>query len=451
MELNPARTNLSVYLKSLGCAKNLVDSEVIQGTLMHAGYAFTPLPELADIIIINTCAFIEDAVREALDAILTLAEHKRTGSCRHLIVCGCLPQRYKESLASELPEVDLFIGTGAFQHIARLLKNLQTGSARSKICVDRPTFLLTAKTPRILGTPSYTAYVKIAEGCAHRCTYCTIPAIRGPYNSRPLRSVVQEVKNLATMGVKEINLIAQDTTRYGIDRGDRADLVRLLKELVRIPNIEWFRVLYCHPLTITSELISLIAREYKICRYLDIPVQHISDSVLKRMGRKMTGQHIRRLVQQLRESMPDMVLRTTVMVGFPGETERDFSELLAFMKEVQFDHAGVFRYRDEEGTVAVKLQPKVAERIKDERYQTLMKLQASISLQKNRRRVGQKVSVLVEGPARKRDFALQGRTSFQAPEVDGVMYVERGSATAGSMVMAQITRGLIYDLVGEIV
>ena len=451
MELRHLSKEEMIYLVSLGCSKNLVDSEVMQGVLAQAGYAFTARKEDAGIIIVNTCAFIEDATKEAFDTILSLAEQKKSGQCRHLIVCGCLPQRYKESLIQELPEVDLFLGTGEFPRIAQYIKRLQDDHRTVKIFTERPTFLPGPNTPRILATPRHSAYVKIAEGCSHRCTYCTIPAIRGPYQSRSPGSIVAEVKNLAALGVKEVNLIAQDTTRYGLERGQKDDLTALLKKLVRIPDITWLRLLYCHPLAITDALISLLAAEQKICSYLDLPLQHISDPVLKRMGRRITGQRIEKLLCALREKVPDISLRTTFMVGFPGETERDFSSLLKFVSDFEFDHLGVFQYRDEEGTPASKLSPKVPEKIKEERYHAIMSLQAKISRKKNRARTGQQTDVLVEGPSQKKGFALQGRAVFQAPEVDGMVYIKEGRAAAGSFVTVRITRGLIYDLVGEMV
>jgi len=451
MELTSSKKNLAVYLVSLGCAKNLVDSEVIQGVLVQAGHVLTPDRKAADIIIVNTCAFIEEATREAIETILSLAEEKKRGACQYLVVCGCLPQRYKESLVKVLPEVDLFIGTGEFQHIARHIKKLETGQHKAKIFTDHATYLLNPATPRILATPGYTAYVKIAEGCSHCCTYCTIPKIRGPYASRSPRSIAAEVKNLAAMGVKEINLIAQDTTRYGLERGQKDDLTALLKKLVRIPDITWLRLLYCHPLTITDALISLLAAEEKICSYLDLPLQHISDPVLKRMGRRITGQRIQTLLYSLREKVPDISLRTTFMVGFPGETVRDFSALLKFVADFKFEHLGVFRYRDEEGTPASKISPKVPEKTKEERYHAIMSLQAKISRKKNRSRTGQLIDVLVEGPAQKKGYALQGRAVFQAPEVDGMVYIKEGRAAAGSFVKVKITSGLTYDLAGEII
>lgn len=451
MELISSNRNQSVYLVSLGCAKNLVDSEVIQGVMVQAGYGLTADRAGADIIIVNTCAFIEEATREAIETVLSLAEEKKKGACQYLVVCGCLPQRYKESLVQELPEVDLFLGTGEFQHIARYLKKLSSGQLQAKIFVDHSTYLLNPATPRILATPRYTAYVKIAEGCSHHCTYCTIPKIRGPYKSRSPRSIVAEVTGLAAAGVKEINLIAQDTTQYGLNSAYGGGLAGLLKKLVRVPDIQWIRLLYCHPLNISAGLISIIAAEQKICRYLDLPLQHISNTVLKRMGRRITGQRIETLLCALREKVPDIALRTTLMVGFPGETARDFSALLKFVADFEFEHLGVFRYRDEEGTPASKLLPKVPEKIKEERYHAIMSLQAKISRRKNRSRTGQHIEVLVEGPAQKKGFALQGRAVFQAPEVDGVVYIKKGRAVAGSFVKVRIIRGLTYDLVGEVI
>jgi len=451
VELNSSNRNQSVYLVSLGCAKNLVDSEVIQGVLAQAGYELTAERKAADIIIVNTCAFIEEATREAIETVLSLAEEKKKGACQYLVVCGCLPQRYKERLVQELPEVDLFLGTGEFQHIARHLKKLASGQQQANIFVDHSTYLLNPATPRILATPRYTAYVKIAEGCSHRCTYCTIPKIRGPYKSRSPRSIAAEVKNLAAMGVKEINLIAQDTTQYGLNSASGGGLAGLLKKLVRVPDIQWIRLLYCHPQNITPKLVSIIAAEQKICRYLDLPLQHISDPVLKRMGRRITGQRIEKLLHTLRETMPDIALRTTFMVGFPGETARDFAALLKFVADFEFEHLGVFRYRDEEGTPASKLSPKVPEKIKEERYHAIMSLQAKISRRKNLARTGQQIEVLVEGPSQKKSFALQGRAAFQAPEVDGLVYIKKGRAAAGAFVKVRIISGLTYDLAGELV
>jgi ribosomal protein S12 methylthiotransferase len=451
MELKAFSKEEMIYLVSLGCSKNLVDSEVMQGVLAQAGYAFTARKEDADIIIVNTCAFIEDATKEAFDTIVSLAEQKKSGACQHLIVCGCLPQRYKESLIQKLPEVDLFLGTGEFPRIAQHIKRLQDDHRTVKIFTERPTFLPGPNTPRILATPGNTAYVKIAEGCSHRCTYCTIPAIRGPYQSRSPGSIVAEVKNLAALGVKEVNLIAQDTSRYGFKSPYPGGLPGLLKKLVRISDIKWIRLLYCHPLTITPDLIALIAQEQKICNYLDLPLQHMSDPVLKRMGRKITQKQTLQLLHTLREKVPGIALRTTLMVGFPGETEKDFSSLLKFVSDFKFDHLGVFQYRDEEGTAASRLLPKVPEKVKEERYHAIMKLQAGISRKKNRSRAGQKIAVLIEGAAASKRYALQGRAEFQAPEVDGVVYIEKGKASPGAMVTARITRGLTYDLVGEII
>ena len=440
-----------IYLVSLGCAKNLVDSEVIQGTLVTSGYTLTRDKEAAEIIIVNTCAFIEEATREAISTILELSEQKRVGACRYLVVCGCLPQRYKEALLQELPEVDLFLGTGEFQHIAQHLKTLKQGHYKSKVFTARPTYLLNPGTPRILATPGYTAYVKIAEGCSHHCTYCIIPEIRGPYKSRSPQSIAAEVKNLAARGVREINLIAQDTTYYGLDSSCGSGLAGLLKKLVKIPDIRWIRLLYCHPHNLTEELISILAGKQTVCNYLDLPLQHISDPVLKRMGRRTTTTQIQELLQMIRSRVPAIALRTTLMVGFPGETEKDFAQLRSFVQTFAFEHLGIFRYRDEEGTAACKLTPKVPEGVKEERYHDIMTLQSGISRKKNRRRAGQRIEVLVEGASSSPKYALQGRAAFQAPEVDGVIFIEKGKASAGSFVKVRITKGLTYDLVGEIV
>lgn len=349
----------------------------------------------------------------------------------------------------ELPEVDLFLGTGEFQHIDRQLKKLAAGRQKKKIFTDHATYLLNPATPRILATPRYCAYVKIAEGCSHRCTYCTIPKIRGPYKSRPPLSIAAEVRDLTAAGVREVNLIAQDTTQYGLNSSFRGGLSGLLKKFAAVPDLRWIRLLYCHPLNITPELISLIAAQKNICRYLDLPLQHISDQMLKRMGRRITRARTEALLHALREKVPDIAIRTTFMVGFPGETEKDFSAQLKFVDDFKFDHLGVFRYRDEEGTAASRLPHKVPEKIKDERYHAVMGLQAKISRSKNRRRIGEELQVLVEGPAQKKGYGLQGRAEFQAPEVDGVVYIKQGTAAAGTFVNVKITGALTYDLTAE--
>jgi ribosomal protein S12 methylthiotransferase len=432
-----------IFLLSLGCAKNLVDSEVMLGVLDRAGFALTADRDAAEIIIVNTCAFIEDSTREAISTILDVARCKQTGCCRHLVVCGCLPQRYKDGLPAELPEVDLFLGTGEFDRIDKHLHRLIAGRQHKPLHSSRPTLLMGAATPRVLSTPAGSAYLKIAEGCSHRCTYCTIPLIRGPYRARSQRSILQEAQYLAGQGVKEINLIAQDTTRYD-------DLAGLLRRLARINGIAWLRLLYGHPASLNPEVLAVMAGEEKICRYLDLPLQHIADPVLKRMGRKVTRTQTEKLLACMRGLVPDIALRTTFIVGFPGETNADFEQLMEFAGQARFDHLGAFMYSDEDGTPAARLPHKVPEAVKRQRRHRLMSLQRLISREKLAACKGKELAVLVEGPAANSRYAVQARTGFQAPEVDGVVLLQE-PLPAGSMARVKITRALTYDLAGKTV
>jgi len=431
----------TICLVSLGCAKNLVDSEVMLGVLARAGFAMTADREAAGIIIVNTCAFIEDSTREALETIFDLARCKQTGSCRHLIVCGCLPQRYKNELLAELPEVDLFLGTGEFDRIDKHLHKLIAGRQTSRLHSSRPTLLMSPATPRVLATPAGSAYLKIAEGCSHRCAYCTIPLIRGPYRARGQRSILQEARHLAEGGAKELNLIAQDTTRYD-------DLAGLLRRLARISGIAWLRLLYGHPASLSRDVLEVMAGEEKVCRYLDIPLQHIADPVLRRMGRETTRAKTEKLLGLMRSLVPEIALRTTFIVGFPGETDSDFEQLMEFAAHARFDHLGVFMYSDENGTPAARLSGKVPEAVKRERRHRLMIQQRLISKQKLGAFKSKELTVLVEGPAANRRYPVQARTEFQAPEVDGVVMLQE-VLPAGAMVRVRIMRALTYDLAGK--
>lgn len=436
----------TVSLVSLGCPKNLVDSEVILGLLSKKGYSLASHPSEAQIIIVNTCSFIEDASREAIETILDLARYKENGTCRLLVVSGCLPQRYGRSLEEEFPEVDLFVGTGDFQNLPEILsKNQKVRSFLSK-----PTFLYDEKTPRILATPSFYAYLKIAEGCSNLCTFCTVPKIRGAYRSRKIRSVLDEAGRLADRGVREIILIAQDTTAYGRDLHDGTNLEKLLEGLIRVEGLRWIRMLYSYPKPdyFTEGLLKLMASEEKICPYLDLPIQHIDDEILKRMGRRSRSQEIYNLLQKIRAALPEISLRTSLIVGFPGETEKHFRTLLEFVEKVQFDHLGTFKYSAEEGTPASRLAGSVPETVKEERLGLLMDLQKRISLKKYRARVGERMEVLVEGQDRQRR-RLRGRLKTQAPEIDGSVLL-KGKATPGDWVEAKITKALSYDLIGQI-
>jgi ribosomal protein S12 methylthiotransferase len=436
----------TVCLVSLGCPKNLVDSEVILGLLSKEGYSLTTDPSKGEVIIINTCSFIREATQEAIETILQYIPYKREGRCRLLLVSGCLPQRYGRVLERELPEVDLFVGTGSFHKIPQIISR---GGKRKSFLSGR-TFLYNEKTPRILSTPPFTAYLKIAEGCSRTCTFCAVPKIRGSYRSRRIHSVLREAKRLADHGVKELILIAQDTTGYGEDLGGGASLERLLKGLIRVEDLRWIRILYAYPKSahFTESLLRLIAREEKICPYLDLPIQHIEDDILKKMGRRLKGEEIQDLLWRIRTSVPEIALRTSLIVGFPGESERQFKALLRFVEEFRFDHLGAFKYSPEEGTPAFRLSNPVPEEVKEERLRTLMEVQKKISLDSYRGMVGRKMKVLVEG-AGSQKTTLRGRIQTQAPEIDGNVFL-KGQAQPGSWVEARITQALPYDLIGEI-
>jgi len=436
----------TVCLISLGCPKNLVDSEVILGLLSKEGYLLTTDPSRADVLIVNTCSFIEEATKEAIETILHLSRFKREGRCRLLIVSGCLPQRYGKVLEEELPEVDLFVGTGAFQHFPKFLSR----KPRGKSFLPKSTFLYNERIPRILSTPRSTAYLKIAEGCSNACTFCTVPKIRGPYRSRKLRSVINEARKLTEQGVRELILIAQDTTAYGRDLQDGTNLEKLLGNLVQVEGLRWIRILYSYPKAdhFTDGLLELMAKEKKICPYLDLPIQHIDDRILKQMGRRSKAGEIRSLLTKVRAFLPEVSLRSSLIVGFPGEKEGQFKALVNFVEEAQFDHLGAFKYSAEEGTPASKLPHPVPERVKEERLRTLMKAQKEISLKKYQAMVGERRVVLVEGPQRQ-GGVLRGRLQMQAPEIDGSVLLN-GKARGGDWVEARITQALPYDLVAKI-
>jgi len=436
-----------ICLTSLGCPKNLVDSEVMLGILKQDNFELIAREEDADILIVNTCGFIGDAKEESIDTILRLARHKETGKCRLLIVTGCLTQRYKEELARELPEVDFFLGTGEYPKIADIIMNGST----QRVIAGIPQYVHNYDTPRILATPRYSAYVKIAEGCSNHCSYCTIPFIRGEFRSRPLNSVIKEIENLAAQGVKEVNLIAQDSTSYGMDIGNSIGLEALLKKAVETNGIEWIRLLYLYPSRITKGLIRLIRDEEKICKYIDMPIQHINNRVLKTMNRNLTREQIENTIKILRQEIPDVTLRTSVITGFPGETEEEFEELLDFVKEGRFDRLGVFRYSREEGTPAYNMKGQVSEAVKKSRFRRLMKAQAKVSMKKNRFLVGRMLKVLVEGLSDETEFLLTGRSMQQAPDnIDGITYINKGAASPGDIVQVVVTDAGEYDLVGEI-
>lgn len=441
----------SVFIANLGCPKNLVDAEVMLGVLLDAGYDITSLEEEAEIIIVNTCAFIQPAVEESIETILSFARNKKGGRLKHLVVSGCFPQRYGKKLAGLLPEVDAFIGTDGFQNIGDVLDRLKAGTPRPFFACRKPLFIMDESTPRKQTTPFYTAYLKIAEGCTHHCSFCLIPRLRGKLRSRSLPSILAEAGRLAGEGVRELILVAQDTTAYGSDRGDGASLTVLLRELLTVPGLDWIRLLYLYPNAVDDELLDLMASEARICPYLDIPIQHISPRILKLMRRPYDREDIYTLIKKIRAVLPQAALRTSLIVGFPGETEEEFQELLRLVQEAGFEHVGVFQYAAEEGTIASRLPNQLPVKIKRQRQKKILKVQQAISLALNRARVGKILPVLVEGLSDETELLLKGRTIFQAPDIDGQVYIAGGQAEIGQMASVKITEAHPYDLVGEIV
>jgi ribosomal protein S12 methylthiotransferase len=439
----------SFYLLSLGCAKNRVDSEVILGGLISAGYHPEDDPLKAQLIVVNTCSFIESAARESIDTILELAEAKENGACRLFVVTGCLPQRYGKKLAEAMPEVDLLLGTGTFHRLPSLLSGRQPGDPQ-EIHLEPPRFLMDAETPRVLSGPFYSAYLKVAEGCSNRCAFCTIPAIRGPYRSRPLDDLLREADWLALQGVRELNLVAQDTTAYGEDLGSTPRLADLLDTLARTGLFSWIRVLYAYPQRLTGRLLEVIGTHPSICPYLDLPFQHASERVLRAMGRSGSPTEFLRLVEWIRAQLPTVTLRTTLMVGYPDETDDDFQELYEFAEKVRFQRLGIFAYSPEPGTAAARLGDSVPKRVKTRRLRKLAALQEKISLAYHRRLIGTTQPVLVEGPSPETELLLEGRLASQAPEVDGRVLISSGLGRVGEIMPVRLTEAHPHDLVGEI-
>lgn len=430
----------TVGLISLGCARNLVDSEVMLGTLRRAGYHIAGDPSLCDVIIVNTCGFIEDSKKESIDTILEMAALKKTGRLKKLVMAGCLSQRYSKDLAKELSEVDLFIGTGEFPKIAAMLENGVGG-----VQVGLPRALADETFPRLLATPKHTAYLKLAEGCQHACSFCVIPKLRGPLRSRSIDSLVMEAQNLLDQGVKEFNLIAQDSTGYGCDRRDGTTLRRLLERLTKLEGEKWFRLFYAYPHGFPMEVVDFMRDESEFCNYLDLPIQHINDRILKAMRREGSGKDIRDIVANVREKIPNITLRTTCIVGYPSETDAEFEELANFIAEGHFDHVGCFTYSEEEGTAAAKMCDDVPAKIKRERKKRLMEIQQKVSQTRNQRWVGRTLKVLVDG---KTGAGGQARHEGQAPEVDGVVEIAEGSLCVGEFASLRIVGAKTYDLVG---
>ncbi len=452
---SPLSTRKKVHFISLGCPKNLVDSEIMAGTLMNDGYDVVGDAEGADTVVVNTCGFVEDSKKESVQRILDMAQLKQDGKIKKIVVAGCLTQRYKNDLVEGLPEADLFVGSGEFQNIAKILKKHEQGD-KGKTFFNLPTYLQEESTPRVNSQPKHRAYLKISEGCMKRCAFCAIPLIRGNLQSRHIKNIVNEAKLLAASGVEELIIISHDFTDYGWDirRKDakaKESPVELLRELATVEGIRWIRLLYLYPDGITDEMIELIKNNPKFVRYFDMPLQHINNDVLKSMNRKMTKEEIVSVLTKIRTEIPDAVIRTQFIVGFPGETAEQFEDLLKFVAEQKFDRVGCFKYSPEENTPGGKMANQVEEKIKDFRHDALMEIQQNISREKHKAFIGKTLEVVVEGHSEETELLLQGRMSQQAPEIDGVVLINDGQAKIGQFVKVRITDSMEYDLIGEIV
>src|SRR5688500_4904328 len=464
---------MKIGMVSLGCPKNLVDSEVMLGLAQRQGHELTGDAADADVLIVNTCAFIDKAKQESIDTILEMAEHKKTGACRKLIVTGCMAERYRDELRDQIPEIDAVLGTGEVPEIVGAIGSthddppyaaqlIPLRRANGEVAGPKvqsppkaqklPTYIYDAETPRLLATPRHYAYVKIGEGCDYKCAFCIIPTLRGKYRSRPHDSVVREAEGLAARGVKELLLISQDTSFYGIDRGERGGLARLLRALNRVDGLEWIRMLYLYPTTIGDDVLDAVAESSKVCNYIDLPLQHASDAVLKRMKRPGTRASYEKLLARIRDRVPGVTLRTTLIVGFPGETDEDCSALENFVQSVGFDHLGVFTYSHEEGTSAHGLADDVPAPTKRRRQAELMRLQKRMVVKAQKAQVGRKVRLLVDGPAAEHDLVLRARLEGQAPDIDPLVYLtdcDPSELTQGQFIQAEIVGSRAYDLVAR--
>ena len=439
---------MKILFVSLGCDKNLVDSERMLGSLTGAGYEFTDDETEAEVIVVNTCCFIGDAKEESINILLEMAKQKETGKCRVLIAAGCLAQRYKDEVLKEIPEVDGILGTTSYDRIVQVVEDTLGGKTDAEF--EDINILHEKEARRVLTTGGHYAYLKIAEGCNKHCTYCVIPSVRGKYRSVPMEALVEEAKELASGGVRELILVAQETTLYGVDLYGEKKLPALLRELAKIPGIHWIRMLYCYPEEITDELIETIKTEEKVCNYMDIPIQHASDRILSRMGRKTNRKEITERLTKLREEIPDMAIRTTMITGFPGETEEDVEELLDFVDEMEFERLGVFPYSQEEGTPAAVMEDQVSDEVKEERRDRVMELQQEISLDHGQDMIGRELEVFIEGQVADEN-AYVGRTYMDAPGVDGYIFVNTGlELMSGMFVRVRVTGALEYDLIGEL-
>lgn len=440
---------MNILFVSLGCDKNLVDSEVMLGLMDQKGYRIVDTEDMADVIVVNTCCFIHDAKEESIQAILEMAEYKKEGRLKSLIVTGCMAQRYKEEILEEIPEVDAVIGTSAYDTIIEVIEE----SLKGKKSVEMKSLSLLPKTQtkRMVTTGGHYAYLKIAEGCDKHCTYCIIPRLRGRYRSVPMEDLIQEARLLAEDGVKELILVAQETTVYGKDLYQKKMFSTLLRELCKIEDLRWIRILYCYPEEIDDELIRTIREEEKICKYLDLPIQHANDEILKKMGRHTTRKELEALLEKLRTEIPDIALRTTLITGFPGETEEQHQELLDFVDAMEFDRLGVFPYSKEEDTKAALMEGQVEEEVKEKRREELMELQQSIVFELGESLVGRELLVMIEGKIADEDIYV-GRTYRDAPNVDGMIFVQgKEGLESGDFVRVKVTKVVEYDLMGEVI
>ena len=435
---------------SLGCPKNAVDTELVLGDLQGDEYEITSDQKEADVIIVNTCGFIESSKKESIDAILEMAALKIDGKCKKLVVTGCLSERYSNELLKEIPEIDHMLGVNQYPRLKQILKESDSQKDNtSKNHVHEPAEYFESYMNRVLTTPFYSAYLKLGEGCSNKCAFCIIPKIRGQFRSRPPESIIDEAKHFAQHGVKEFNLISQDTTMYGVDLKMKNGLVQLLKSLAKINGIEWMRLFYCYPTFINSELIEYIASEEKVCNYVDVPLQHTHDFILKRMKRQETEKGVRNMIDELRTKVPGIALRTTFITGFPGETDEHFQHLLEFVREIEFDHVGVFTYFHEEGTTAYDYEDLVSDETAVSRRDELMSVQQEINRKKNKARVGKVLPVLVEGTDPEEEYLVTGRLATQAPEIDGQVIIEESEVEIGQISPMLITGSTDYDLVAR--
>ena len=440
---------MKIFCVSLGCDKNLVDTEMMLGLLNKDGYTFTDDEHEADVVVVNTCCFIGDAKEESVNTILEMAELKKEGRCKALIVTGCMAQRYKQEILDEIPEVDGILGTSTYDEISNVLKKVLGGSRES--CFHDLNALPNVEVPRVVTTGGYYAFLKIAEGCDKRCTYCIIPDLRGSYRSVPMEKLLAEAKDLADQGVKELILVAQETTVYGKDLYGEKSLHKLLRELCKISGIQWIRILYCYPEEIYDELIQTIKEENKVCHYLDLPIQHASDAVLKRMGRRTSKAQLVEIIEKLRKEIPDISLRTTLITGFPGETQEQHEELKDFVDEMEFDRLGVFTYSPEEDTPAATMTEQIPEEVKEDRQAELMELQQEIAFDLAEDMVGREVLVMIEGKVADEN-AYVGRTYKDAPNVDGLIFINTDEELmSGDFARVRVTGALEYDLIGELI